>query len=333
MNTAVPSGTASTYFVFKPKSNGKTGDISFRYDDKLPVVPKVHCASWTKKDNDALLSVVGSISANKIDWQTVSNLLRENFKFNASPMECLMQYRNSVSPTIKKCDWSKEEVDKLTELAAYYNEHEWCAIAEELGTNRTPMQCLQYYQRNLNHRLIRSNNIWTEEEEKQLKQSIEVYGSSDWSNVASDLPGRTPTQCFNRYRRSSLCQGDVITGHWLEEEEKLLYFACVAMHAPQSSSFKKSPEQLSLLLNDNIVSGSNNSSSDNGRKSKKRPISILQESTKCYILLLLALFTIVSDGTEPDGLIEMVAGTDSSETKSAGKFKGWTAIAQLIPGK
>lgn len=263
------SGSSSTYFAFKARPNGKSADTAFKYDQSLiSRVPNVSSANWSSRDNNTLLSTISSLETDVIDWQIVSSLLRERIKFYATPMECLMQYRNVLDPSINRSAWTREEVDKLLELVSYYNEHEWCTIAEELGTNRTPMQCLQYYQRNHNQRLIRSNNVWTEEEERQLKQSIEVHGNSDWSNVANDFPGRTPKQCFNRYRRSSHCQGNVISGHWLEEEEKLLYFACISMNAPTSDSCKRSHEELNLLLQDNIISNGSiiNSGSKRGKK-------------------------------------------------------------------
>lgn len=274
---ATECSRSSSCFIFKSKSNGKAADIAFEYSNAPdPTDAGITACQWSTKECTALLNVVSSLNTNTIDWQIVSSLLKEKFNFSASPMDCLMQYRNVADPSINKSNWSKEEVDKLAELALLYDEHEWCTIAEELGTNRTPMQCLQYYQRNLNHRLVRSNNVWTPEEEQLLKQSIEVYGISDWSNVAGDLPGRTSKQCFNRYRRSSQCQDNVINGHWLEEEERLLYFACVAMNAPTSSSFKRSFDELHQLLNDNGSTVGSSSSSD-GKKGRKRSMATTGE--------------------------------------------------------
>lgn len=34
-----------------------------------------------------------------------------------------------------------------------------------------------------------------------LKKAYEKYGGKDWKLIAKDIPGRTPNQCSQRWRR------------------------------------------------------------------------------------------------------------------------------------
>lgn len=57
-----------------------------------------------------------------------------------------MQYRNSICPSINHEEWTEEEKIKLKEAAQSFQEHDWCSIADAVGNNRTPLQCLETYQ-------------------------------------------------------------------------------------------------------------------------------------------------------------------------------------------
>jgi hypothetical protein len=57
-----------------------------------------------------------------------------------------MQYRNICDPSINHDEWTEEERMKLQDVVRLYQEHDWCSIADAVGNNRTPLQCLQTYQ-------------------------------------------------------------------------------------------------------------------------------------------------------------------------------------------
>lgn len=60
----------------------------------------------------------------------------------------MMQYRNSLDPSINHAEWTETEILRLQEAVRKYQEHDWCSIADEVGHGRTPLQCIQYYQVN-----------------------------------------------------------------------------------------------------------------------------------------------------------------------------------------
>ena len=74
--------------------------------------------------------------------------------------------------------------------------NDWRNIAQAMGTNRTPFQCLARYQRSLNASIMKGE--WTKDEDAELSSAVEVFGENDWQSVASALNGRTGPQCSNR---------------------------------------------------------------------------------------------------------------------------------------
>ena len=58
------------------------------------------------------------------------------------------------------------------------------------------------------------------QEDKQLIQLVEKYGTNSWNLVAADIGNRTARQCRNRY--TFFLAPDVNNSPWTEEEEALL---------------------------------------------------------------------------------------------------------------
>jgi hypothetical protein len=164
-----------------------------------------------------------------------------------TPLECFLQYRNVDDPAINSEEWSAEEERRLLLLVRKYDEHGWCEIADELGSSRTPFECLRHYQQALNNKLINTAD-WTEEEDEILKAAVEQHGMGAWKQVALEVPSRTYMQCVQRWRRSLQCHESVVTGHWLPEEERLLFAAAVVYAAPRLSDNKLPTEQVQAIL-------------------------------------------------------------------------------------
>ncbi|KAH9616792.1 hypothetical protein KSS87_017192 [Heliosperma pusillum] len=91
--------------------------------------------------------------------------------------------------------WTKAEEVKLLSLIEKNGFHSWRVVAQNLGTNRTPYQCLAHYQRSLNASILKG--AWTDDEDAHLSSAVELYGESNWQAVASMLEGRTGPQCSN----------------------------------------------------------------------------------------------------------------------------------------
>lgn len=163
----------------------------------------------------------------------------------------------------------------------------WIKIAHELGTNRTPLQCLQRYQQALNPKLVNSNE-WTSVEDGLLRKAVEIYGTKSWQNVSTMISGRSAVQCGARYRKSSKSRDDIVDGSWAAIDERRLFLAAIAYEIPTSSIFKKTPAEINdmLLQNDLTTNrrGNNETSmnrlydaangSDNTDKRKKKKYNL-----------------------------------------------------------
>ena len=122
-------------------------------------------------------------------------------------------------------------------------------IAEELKSNRTPLQCLQRYQQALNTKLANTSE-WTIAEDILLKKAAEMYGTKNWQNAANMISGRSAVQCGARYRKSSKIRDDITEGSWLDIDERRLFLGAVAYELPTSSLFKKSEIEIDSYLMD-----------------------------------------------------------------------------------
>lgn len=137
----------------------------------------------TKRRNDILLV------PQKVKRSKPSTLSSSSAPFTVR--ECFQRYNNVLAPTINKSQWKKSEEEELKKLVEKYDEHNWVAIAAELGTQRTPFECLRHYQRHINTtKLYKNNEDWTPEEDQQLLNLIEEYGIGNWRNISAHMDGR-----------------------------------------------------------------------------------------------------------------------------------------------
>lgn len=200
---------------------------------------------WTEEERTALLQHIAATATRTSTangkWEQAQDTVRTH-----SAMVCYMQYMNVDSPSINNAEWTPDEDNRLLDLVGKYSEHEWSHVAEELGTNRTPIACLRHYQQTLNMKLL-DNSEWSSEEDLLLKQAVDTCGKGKWQKVSTFVPGRSSTQCMNRWVQSNLCQENAVAGKWLEQEERLLFLAAVAYNAPRMQQFKKTDAQLREL--------------------------------------------------------------------------------------
>ncbi|CAN0902395.1 Myb-like protein L [Linum grandiflorum] len=152
----------------------------------------------------------------KVDW----NKLAEGNEVGHSGPECLARWINSACPLINNSGWTRREEKLLLYVIQTKGNHNWSEIASLLGTNRTPFQCLERFQRSLNACVLKKE--WTKEEDAQLEAAVHKIGECDWQSVAATLRGRTGTQCSNRWLKSLHVYGK---GHWKPEEDKRLKLA------------------------------------------------------------------------------------------------------------
>ncbi|KAI3780237.1 hypothetical protein L2E82_10208 [Cichorium intybus] len=154
----------------------------------------------------------------KVNWEQLASM----YLTNRTGPECQSRWMNLEDPLINHESWSLSEDKKLLYTVQNRGLSNWIEIAESLGTNRTPFQCLSRFQRSLNASIIK--NEWTPPEDEELRTAVAEYGDTNWQLVASTLEGRTGTQCSNRWNKSLNPMRKRI-GKWAPDEDKRLKIA------------------------------------------------------------------------------------------------------------
>ncbi|XP_053380719.1 uncharacterized protein LOC123547616 isoform X2 [Mercenaria mercenaria] len=150
----------------------------------------------------------------KIDFLKIAVITFGN-KFSVT--ECESMWNTVLRPEINRDKWTPAEEEDLNRLAIKYEMRNWSKIAEELGSNRTPFQCLQHYQQ---HNIVYDNSEWTEEEDELLKEVVETctygLGRVKWFQVAYYIDRRSPEQCHSRWNK---IDPNRTCGRWSKEED------------------------------------------------------------------------------------------------------------------
>ncbi|NXS75906.1 SNPC4 protein, partial [Pandion haliaetus] len=154
------------------------------------------------------------------DWEKISNI---HFDGQRSSEELRKFWQNWEHPSINKKEWTEEEVERLKKIAAKHSYLDWQTIAQELGTNRTPFQCLQKYQV-YNKDLKRKE--WTKAEDQmllELVQEMRVGSHIPYKKIAYYMEGRDSAQLIYRWTKS--VDPSLKKGPWTPEEDAMLLAA------------------------------------------------------------------------------------------------------------
>ncbi|KAJ8555741.1 hypothetical protein K7X08_013237 [Anisodus acutangulus] len=127
--------------------------------------------------------------------------------------------RRSSGPTKRssQAGWTEEEDNLLTEVVKRFKGKNWKRIAECMN-GRTDVQCLHRWQKVLNPELVKGP--WTKEEDDQIIELVEKYGSKKWSLIAKSLPGRIGKQCRERWHNH--LDPTIKKDAWTDQEESVL---------------------------------------------------------------------------------------------------------------
>ncbi|NWQ60047.1 SNPC4 protein, partial [Neopipo cinnamomea] len=154
------------------------------------------------------------------DWEKISNI---HFDGQRSSEELRKFWENWEHPSINKKEWTEEEIERLKRIAAKHKYLHWQTIAQELGTNRTPFQCLQKYQI-YNKDLKRKE--WTKAEDQmllELVQEMRVGSHIPYKKIAYYMEGRDSAQLIYRWTKS--VDPSLKKGPWTPEEDAMLLAA------------------------------------------------------------------------------------------------------------
>lgn len=194
------------------------------------------------------------LDTQSINWEDIS----KNFVPTRTAVDCQIDWNGNVDPRINGGEWTKEEDKQLLELIKEHGGHKWQEVALQMK-NRTPMQCLQRYQRSHNSNLLLWK--WTPAEDKKLKDAVLRYGDRNWKQVAAVLERRTDQQCWHRWTKS--VNKSIKSGRWSQEEDDRLRLAVkvygakhwsrIQRHVPGRTDVKCRERYVNILKPDIIT--------------------------------------------------------------------------------
>ncbi|XP_019087387.1 PREDICTED: myb-like protein L [Camelina sativa] len=208
---------------FLPKVNWEQLDIKNRSAAECEARwmssedPLINNGPWTvAEDNHIRL-----ITQNKgfTDWLDIAVSLGTN----RTPFQCLVRYQRSLNPYILRKEWTAEEDDQLRAAVDLFGETDWQSVANVLQ-GRTGPQCsnrsvIFIWKKSL-HPSGTRNRKWSSEEDKRLKVAVTLFGTKNWPKIAQFVPGRTGTQCLERW--GNPLDPKLKFGKWTKEEDAKL---------------------------------------------------------------------------------------------------------------
>lgn len=129
------------------------------------------------------------------DWLHIAKIIDKPY------LQCQRFWNLLLKPYISRDKWTKEEDEKLIEIAKKYGEKNWQQIADELGINRNEIQCFVHFQKY--KKMLNKKGKWSKQEDQKLKQIIKensINNLINWQRVyfAMHDEGRTVDQIYNR---------------------------------------------------------------------------------------------------------------------------------------
>ncbi|KIM67872.1 hypothetical protein SCLCIDRAFT_20855 [Scleroderma citrinum Foug A] len=156
-----------------------------------------------------------------LDWDRIAEKVSRVSMATRTGRECEIRWLGDRHPDFNHEAWNEEELGKLRSLISECkgSQPDWVDIAEKLGTNRTPLECMR-------RGMTRKSHTWTATSDARLLKAIRMYGHN-WSLVARYVSeDATPTQCSNRYQRT--LDPSVKRINWTPEEDARLRIAVAA---------------------------------------------------------------------------------------------------------
>ncbi|KAF8803849.1 hypothetical protein BYT27DRAFT_7108914, partial [Phlegmacium glaucopus] len=153
-----------------------------------------------------------------LDWTRIAERVSDASSVKRTATDCRVCWIGDRHPKINHGEWAAPEVAKLNGLVSEVLEEkgmvDWVEVAKQLGTNRTPLDCLR-------HGLPRQRHSWTTDQDQRLIDSVKSCGISNWQLVARNVsPHATASQCQNRWCKS--LDPALQRGNWTEEEDDRL---------------------------------------------------------------------------------------------------------------
>ncbi|KAI9574482.1 Homeodomain-like protein [Boletus coccyginus] len=183
-------------------------------------IQKRSCQTLPNIDAQTIHSL--GLSVEGIDWDRIAEKVSAISTTTRTARECEIRWLGEQHPEFNHELWSKEEVLKVKSIAAEFvdSRPDWVAVAQRLGTRRTPLDCMR-------HATSRKALQWTADADERLLEAIRMYGHDNWYLVARHVSeDATPSQCSGRFEKTL----DESIKHtiWSPEEDARLSTAVAA---------------------------------------------------------------------------------------------------------
>ena len=121
-----------------------------------------------------------------------------------------------------------------------------------MRNGRTNGQCHQRWNNVLKPGLLKGS--WTPEEDDIIRHAVveSVSGNIKWSKIGTSLPGRTGTQCRNRWM--SKLDPSISKKEWTEEEDAILCAAQTRLGNRWAEIAKSLPGRTEKNVNNRFIS-------------------------------------------------------------------------------
>uniref|UniRef100_K3ZQN9 Uncharacterized protein n=1 Tax=Setaria italica TaxID=4555 RepID=K3ZQN9_SETIT len=176
--------------------------------------PLINLEAWTAQEETKLLLIVQEKGL--YNWINIAATLGTY----RTPFQCLVRYQRSLNPHIINKAWTKEEDLQLRAAVHTFGE-KWQLVSASLD-GRTGSQCSNRWRKTLHPTRTRVGR-WHLDEDKRLMVSVKLIGSGSWSKIAPFIPGRTQTQCHERW--CNILDPSIDLGKWRPEEDTKLLAA------------------------------------------------------------------------------------------------------------
>ncbi|KAF8901733.1 hypothetical protein CPB84DRAFT_953074 [Gymnopilus junonius] len=136
----------------------------------------------------------------ELDWTTIAEKVSDSSSVKRTPTECRVIWVGDQHPSLNHGQWPNSELDKLNAIVQEYTEKknpvDWVNVAELLGNNRTPIDCMR-------HGTPQHRHNWTAEADQKLLHAVECSGIDNWQLVARKVSEYvTPSQCQGRWQKT-----------------------------------------------------------------------------------------------------------------------------------
>ncbi|KAI0269204.1 hypothetical protein BC834DRAFT_1016795, partial [Gloeopeniophorella convolvens] len=161
-------------------------------------------------------------STEGLDWERIATKVRSldsTALSQRSAKECEIRWLGDRHPKFNHSPWTASEISAAKSLVEGRtgNDVDWTAVAEELGTHRTPIDVMR-------HTVPRKVHVWDAESDRRLIEAVKIYGTESWSLVARAVSEDAQMgSCQNRWYRT--LDPSIRRGNWSPEEDAQLRLA------------------------------------------------------------------------------------------------------------